>query len=132
MPMNKSEKALMEEARRQAAFYRTLPVMPDVVVAALEQAGTGGTLSGFLPVGKLGHAPQVQPAMTTPVSHGIGEHADARGDMIKGSRDLYSSRLLALKALRWQLEQECMTALRDVDREIEQELAALTTDTTGV
>ncbi len=133
MPMNKNEKALMEEARRQAAFYRTLPVTPDVAAAELEHAGASEILSGFLPTGKLGHSPQVQPAITTPVSHGVGEHVDARSDLIKGPRDLYSSRLLALQALRWQLEQECMTALREVDREIARELAVLATptDTTG-
>lgn len=39
----------------------------------------------------------------------------------QGSRRLFSTKMLALRALRYETEQQCMTKLAAIDRMIEQE-----------
>jgi hypothetical protein len=62
----------------------------------------------------------VEPACSSSVYHGFG---NATKTTSQGARHLFSSRLLALRALRNDVEDDCAKRLRFVDRMIEAEEA---------
>lgn len=113
--MTKKEREQVEVLLTEAALRRTSPVEPDVPVPV----GTGALSVGFLPTGERGYDPQVLPACSSAVDHGIGSQDKVS---TQGARRLYSSRLLALQALRYEVETECARRLRKIDRMIEEEL----------
>lgn len=116
MAMNKAEKAELERMKTLAAFHRTEFVDRDVPIP------TSCFSTGFDIIGVLGHKPSVQAAWSTSVSHGIGNFRNGSGS--QRGKPLYSTKLRALKALRYVLEQQICEALRAVDREIELEQEA--------
>ena len=59
--------------------------------------------------------PTVDPACSSCVGHGIGSHTRINS---QGARCLYSSPALALKALRYEVEQEYLNRLAAIDKAI--------------
>lgn len=114
MAMNKSEKELMENLKTQLALRWTSPVAPDV----MPPKESGELSKGFLPLGELSDYPRVEPACSSIALHGIGrnDRTDRQLPCL-----LYSTKLLALKALRYAVEKRCAAALRRIDLMIEQE-----------
>ena len=122
MAMNKKETAEVERLKRElrlkGALRSTEPVSPDVPIPSCRD---GNSLSvGFLPVGEQGDWPRIEPACSSTVHHGIGR---TDRTSTQGARNLYSTRLKALRALRYDVEQCCCTRLAKVDEMIEQEMA---------
>lgn len=130
MAMTKKEKQMVEELLTEAALRRTAPVEPDVDCPEKFSSGSGGVVTGFLFRGALGASPRVEHAASTSVSHKVSynpidfekDRLERSGGWSQGARRLYSTRLLALKALRYELESSCCRALRDIDRQIEAEI----------
>jgi hypothetical protein len=114
MAMSKKERAefdaLLDELRLVAALRWTEPVAPDVPTPK------GNELSrGYLPIGVMSDSARVTEACSSSVNHGL----DHQKTSTQQPRALYSTRLLALKALRHQIEIDCAQRLARVDRQIE-------------
>ena len=115
--MNKKEQQafldLESQLRLARAFRWTDKPEPDVLPPSLMSDGvaTGWDYNA--------HAPWVQEAWTTSISHGTGERSRCGGS--QNSRKLYSTKLLALKALRADLEMICAKKIADIDKLIEAE-----------
>lgn len=119
MAMNKTEKAALEAALTEASLRRTSPVEPDVPPPG---AGSkvGELTKGFLPVAEMSDSARVETACSSSVYHST--RSQTKTDS-QGARPLYSTKLLALRALRYKVESECAKRLRSIDRMIEEELA---------
>lgn len=118
MAMSKKERAEMEELRQRlstiAALRWTEPVEPDVPVPDWK---TGNELSkGFLPCG----SDRVEVACSSSCYHAIGRNDKTNSQQ---ARWLYSTRLLALRALRHRVELESAHKLARIDAQIENEKA---------
>lgn len=122
MAMNKQEKALVEDLKTKAAFHRTDEITPDVPAPKTSEPGVGRMAKGYLPVAPLSDMCRVEPACSDSVNHGVGTWEKTT---TQRPRDLYSTRMLALKRLRWEVEQDCMKRLRRIDRMMEEEQARL-------
>lgn len=114
MAMTKKEKAALEEALMLSALRATAGAKPDV----MPPEAFSGVSVGFTFAGALG-SPRVEKAWSTSVSHGTGE---PRSHGSQNPRRLYSTKLLALQALRRAVELECCKSLRRIDVMIEQEM----------
>lgn len=114
--MTKKEKAEFERLLTRAALRSTSPVEPDVAPPVY---GDGMT-QGFTIVGPCGEYARVDVACSSSVYHGVG-YTDKT--TTQNPRWLYSSRLLALRALRYDIEQQCAVRLRRIDAMIEEEEA---------
>lgn len=123
MAMSKKEREAFAELERNlritAALRWTEKVAPDV--PRPERDFTSGyTFNAYSQI--------VDCAWSTPGAHGIG-HVSPDAQRARGvsgrqnSISLYSSRLLALRAMRYELEMECAIKLAKVDAEIAAELA---------
>lgn len=118
MAMNKKERAEFDaaiaRANMLAALRRTEPVSKDVPPpdCAADRGDTTGwdfnTYTGT-----------VSQYWSTTVSHGSGAKRTAYGS--QNSKPLFSTRLLALKALRHATEIESATKLARIDEQINQE-----------
>lgn len=119
--MTKKETAEMDALRDQLRIAKALrfteEVKPDVPAPTYREANTTGYLfadySGF-------GGDSTSPACSSSVHH------NSRGNektTTQGARTLYSTRLLALRGLRHEVEQEVAQRLARIDRQIEQELA---------
>jgi hypothetical protein len=114
MAMTKKEREahekLIAELRLLAALRWTSEVKPDV------PPPNDGLTKGFL---YNEYDPRVVPACSSGVYHAFGR--DDKTDS-QGSRALYSSKLLALRALRHAVEVESAKRIAKVDEMIEKEL----------
>jgi hypothetical protein len=118
MAMNKSERSKMErlceELRIAKAMRFTEKVEPDL----MPPESFGGLVNGYLYNAYYSN-PCVEPACTSSTSHGFGSHDKTNTQQ---PRRLYSSRLLAWKACRNDLEKQFSRVLAEVDAQIEKEL----------
>lgn len=128
MAMTKKERehvaALETELRTLAALRWTEPVARDVPPPA--NGGNGGYSVGFQTNQYRLGTDAVYPAWSSSVSHGEGAPPDrsaASRTGSQGSRSMYSTRLLALKALRHEVELEAAERLAEIDQRIAAELA---------
>lgn len=120
--MTKKEKQQLEDALTRAAFVRTQSVATDVPPPSLR--GDFGQLSkGWMYVAEHSDYPRVEPACSSSVSHGIGSQDKTYS---QNSMSLYSTKLLALRALRHSIENICAERLRRIDKMIEDEQRAST------
>ena len=118
MAMNKKEREELEAAKTVAALRWTAPVHTDVPPP---EPSTGGETNGW---DFNSHSMRVRRSWSTCISHGEGESNDRRyGSAAQGGVHLFSTRLLALRAMRHQIERTVAATLRSVDRMIEEELA---------
>ena len=115
MAMNKKEQAMVEALRVQAAFHRTVEVLPDVPLPELDAKELS---VGYLPVGTRGESARVERACSSRTGHSVGTHDRTTS---QNPRTLYSTRMLALQALRYEVEQECALRLRRIDKMMEAE-----------
>ncbi len=114
MVMNKKEKAALEAALTEAALRRTSPVQTDVAIPQ----GYGRELStGWLYAGeKSREGGRVSASCSSSIHHAFGR-TDAT--TTQNARRLFSTKLLALQALRYATEEDCCKQLRRIDRFIE-------------
>lgn len=119
--MNKKEQARFDQLehnlRLAKALSWTQPIAPDVPVPA---PFGGKTTQGFC---FNVYSSRVDPACSESHSHYCGAHKMPSPGM--GSQrgiELYSTRLLALKALRHEVEKEVAARLAAIDKQIEHEL----------
>lgn len=122
MAMNKKEQAEMAELKRQVAINRALnwtqSIAPDLKVPSFDDKDSSGFVFNA-------HNAHVQPAWSTSVSHGVGQPARMKGySASQRGISMYSSKLLALRALRHEMELAFANRLADVDKQIEAEIKA--------
>lgn len=121
--MTKKEQAVVDNLKRELAlaraFRRTDKVEPDVPIPTSH--GTDALAKGFLYAGSLSDYPRVEIACSSAVHHAFGR--DDKTTTQNATR-LYSTRLLALRALRHEVENSCAQRLARVDQDIEKELTA--------
>jgi hypothetical protein len=115
MPMTKKEKdafeALEKRLRMVAALRWTAPSSPDVPTP--EKGSTSGWVFNA-------YSKNVSKAWSEPTAHGIGEFS--RKEYRHASQNatrLFSTELLALRALRHAMETTAASDLAEVDRRIE-------------
>lgn len=110
MAMTKKERAEFDEAidklRIVSALRWTAPIEPDVP----PPKSFDGLTIGYLPAGD-----RVTEACSSSIGHGR-DHVKTRS---QGARSLYSTRRMALAALRHEVEMDCARRLADIDRQIE-------------
>lgn len=121
MAMTKADQQRLASAERQAAINRALrwsdvtSIEPDVPVPQGFTHTQGFTFNEY--------AAEVRAAWSESVSHGSGEwqpYSNRRSASQRGI-PLYSTRTLALRALRCALEQKYAVMLESIDREIAME-----------
>jgi len=116
MAMNKKEQAEFDAAKKAVIVARALnwsePVAPDV------PAPRNGEVRGFL----FGRDCAMH-ALSSPVSHATGwiDSEPPKQTSSQGGRSMYSTKLLALKALRHTTELECAERLAKIDMQIANE-----------
>lgn len=111
MTMTKKEKEVFEAALTAAALRTTSDVAPDVSPPI-----SGGLSKGFAVVAASSEYARVEPACSSSVNHGIGQQDRTT---TQGPRHLYSTKEMALKAMRRAVERHCAGRLRYIDRMIE-------------
>lgn len=128
MAMNKSEKARMEaleqQLREAKALRWTDPVTPDIPPP---EGGSMRETSGFAALGSLQYG-RVEPASSSCVAHGRGYSTRAEQQKAGSSGSqrpihLFSTKLLALRALRNSMEREAAQRIAIIDKMIEDEIA---------
>jgi hypothetical protein len=130
--MNKKEQAQMDaltdqlaklqfEAAAQQLINRALrwtgPVAPDVAPPKWAYGNDDATRGWLFNV----HVERVAPASSGAVSHNYGSQDYMSGGRTQGARWLFSTRLRALQALRYEVEQVYARRLAAIDAEIEKE-----------
>lgn len=100
------------DQRARRAFKFTSIVKPDVPIPVNRELS-----KGFLFYGESSSFPRVEPACSSEISHGNGNRITSQG-----AKELYSTRLLALRALRNAVEMDCAKRLLDIDEWIEKEI----------
>lgn len=105
----------MEALRTMAALRMTPPVKPDVMPPTYLDGRA--VHKGFIALG-LCDCPRVNPACTTYSNHAVGSDLETRS---QGSKPLFSTKVLALRALRNECEQLFAKRLRNIDLMIEKE-----------
>ena len=115
MAMTKKEKDAYEAALTAAALRTTADVKTDVT----PPAGSDAELSkGWAVVAETSEYARVEVACSSSIYHSIGKQDKTDSQRPK---HLYSTKLLALKALRRAVEKRAAEQLRRVDRMIEEE-----------
>jgi hypothetical protein len=113
MAMNKKEKEYLEHILTQFALRHTQEVLPDIPPPPL--GSPHGTLTkGFL---FNSYSKEVRESCSSSMYHSY--HRSDKTNT-QGARHLYSSRLLALKAMRYEVEQKYAKELREIDKLIEE------------
>lgn len=124
MAMNKKELARMaeleKELREAKALRFTELVEKDIPVPKWNESSSGFIFNAYLM--------NVSPAWSNSVHHGIGyatekEHRASRSSASQRGIEMYSTRLLALRAMRNVVEQKAAAELAKIDLAIEFELA---------
>lgn len=120
MAMNKKEQAAFEELKTELRLARAMrftePVEPDIPIPNGSILTKGFMFNAYHGIG----GDRVVRACSSAVGHGFDR--DDRADT-KMPRRLYSSRLLALKAMRHSVEEDVAQRLANIDAQIEAELA---------
>lgn len=129
MAMNKKEQAemdaLREELRIARAFRFTEPVERDVLPPkscyGSEGLTTGYEFNEHIGADPHSYSSAISHQWSGSVSHGNVPYREHSGS--QGARRLFSTKLLALRALRFALERRFAKRLAEVDAAIEKELA---------
>lgn len=129
MAMNKAERERMSALEKQLIIERhnnriakalryTDPVTPDLPPP---EGGSMGMTHGFDIYG-YGIENKIEPVSSSSTSH-YRYHEGSRMGGSQKSRHLFSTRLLALRAARNQVEEAAARRLAEIDAEIEREIA---------
>ncbi len=113
--MTKKEQIALEDALTQSALRSTCEQIPDVAAPESFSALS----KGWLPIASSSDSARVEPACSSSVHHATGRTDKTNS---QGKRSLFSSRLLALRQLRYEAECEAARRLRRIDRMIEAEI----------
>ena len=117
MPMTRRERERLERAETLAAMRWSAPVPRDVPAPEYGDPPTTGwdfnALSG-----------RVWEGWSDSSAHGVGRARTPEYSAIQGPRAMYSSRLLALKAMRHEVEKIAARDLYGIDRKIDEAEAA--------
>ncbi len=118
MAMSKKDKETLAQIQRYGSFYRTQQVLPDIPAPEAGSLPVSGLATGYVPVGIGGFTSygRVEPACSSTHSHGTGSHTRTRSQK---SIALHSTRSRALRALRWEVEQQFIDVLHKIDKEID-------------
>ena len=119
MAMNKAEKEIVEQLKLQLSLRWTQPVDKDVPVPTEPLKLS----KGFMFLGTQGDFSRVQVACSSSCSHSVGQNDKT---ISQRGIELFSTRILALKAMRHEVEKHCAYLLRRVDKQIEEETAKST------
>ena len=120
MAMTKKEvgafEKMADDLRLAKALRWTEPVVPDVDIPSQEnyELSTGWLYNAYM--GGSGYSPRIEPACSSRVGHGFGRNDNTSS---QGARRLFSTRLLALRACRADVEWQCAVKLAEIDRLIE-------------
>lgn len=113
MAMTKKERAefdaAIERAEMLAALRWTNPVVPDVPIPEWDKVSTGFSQNAY--------TMRVERMWSRSNLHGIGEYSPFKHGSQHGRR-LYSTELLAWKAMRAELEMRMARELMQIDRKI--------------
>lgn len=124
MAMSKRERdafdKLADELRIAKAFRFTEPVDRDVPRPEGGEMTTGWDFNAYSVLHGYGAESGVKELWSKCVSHGNMPYSPNRGS--QGGMSLFSSKLLALRALRHELEEAFARKLAEVDAQIEREL----------
>lgn len=113
MALTRADKEMIESLKLSMSLRWSDPVEPDVDIP------TGRELSkGYLPVAACSDSARVCEACSSSVHHGTSGFDKAT---IQQPVRLYSTKLLALRALRYQVACYCAKLLRRIDAQIEAE-----------
>ena len=123
--MNKAEKAELEGLRQDLRMVKALKftdvVYPDIPIPTLcDDVAKGFTFTSYVSM-----HPQVKIACSSSRSHSTCRDNNPN---TQGGIELYSSRLLALKALRNSFERQFAGELARIDQEIQDELKVSRTE----
>lgn len=113
--MTKKELQTLEAALTQSALRSTCGQLPDVAIPP----SFSDLTKGWLPIASSSTSARVEPACSSSVHHATGRTDKTTTQQ---PRRLFSSRLTALRQLRYEAEQEAASRLRSIDRMIEREI----------
>jgi len=113
--MTKKEIATLEAALTQSALRSTCPQEPDIAIPQ----SYADLVKGWVPIASSSTSARVEPACSSSVHHAVGRTDKTTTQQ---PRRLFSSRLTALRQLRYEAEQEAASRLRSIDRMIEKEI----------
>lgn len=116
MAMNKKEKAYLEELEVKLALHVTKPVQFDVHPPTSLRATDEAPVQGYV---QNSFAYSVEEACTSSWRHMIGTKETNSRRWSQGSISMYSSKLLAYKAMRNEVELRYASKLRKLDKLIE-------------
>lgn len=117
--MNKKEQQQMEDMKQELRLVRALRFTDKVEFDVPPPSGYSGALTTGYHAWSYGSGPSVEVACSSSTSHAYGSTVKTNS---QGCRSLYSTKLLALRALRYGVEQECASRLARVDAMIEAEV----------
>jgi hypothetical protein len=116
MAMNKAEKAMVQGLRVLASLRWTQPVLRDVKPPVpIDDFGSMTTGWDFN-----AHTLEVDRWWSTTTSHGRGVKAESRYSGMRESQALFSTKVLALRAMRYEVEQMAARRLASIDARIEE------------
>jgi len=120
MAMTKKEQQAMADLQQELRLAKAMRFTEDVRPDVAPPSGSGLT-KGFLYNNYIGghSGPHVEPACSGCVSHAFGQDDHTT---TQDPKFLYSTRLLALRALRHSVEIQVATLLAGIDQQIEEEL----------
>lgn len=113
MAMNKKEQAEFDKLKFDLASARALSWTSKVLPDLMPPIGFGGLTKGWM---YRVHSMSVVPACSSSTGHDIGRNDKTSS---QSPRALYSTKLLALKALRYEMEIIAAANLANVDFQIE-------------
>ena len=120
MAMNKKEQAELDTAKRAVIVARALnwtsPVAPDLLVTHVMSEITGYLYNV--------HYATTTYARSSSIGHATSYDSTPKKITTQGSRNLYSTKTRALRALRHEVEKECAERLEKIDIKIQEEEAA--------
>lgn len=112
MAMNKKEKEMVEDLKVRCSLRLTEPVFPDVEIPKYDEPDTKGFMMNS-------YSMRVDKACSS--AHGHCSTGDDKTTS-QGGIKIFSTKLLALKAMRSEVEIRIAKELRKIDKMIEEEL----------
>lgn len=117
--MNKKEQAAFDQAKLDLAVVRALRWSPETIIEpdveppdSLTKITTGFLFNSYA-------EGRIEEAWSRTMSHGIGKPPEGRGTGSQNARRLYASKVLALRAMRCEMEMQFARILAGVDAKIE-------------
>ena len=120
MAMNKAEKKQLEDAIDKARLYAAFHITPEITPDLVAPNSDDGMYAHIYGYAFNEHTRTVFEAWSESVRNGTGHKERKHGT--QGKRDLYSTKSLALQALRHKVAMKTADILASIDLMIEKEL----------